>query len=144
MTALNSSVHNSTIHIFPSLKVKLYAELFYAIIPTLFPCFLLICYISLHLVKFLVLSMSLFCSRCMLDLKFTIYHRAASLSSSVDVLAGESFTWLCSNTKSAMDDKTLPTCSVCMRTNHLATKQKLLLKTAELENGIKNEAILLQ
>jgi len=31
-----------------------------------------------------------------------------------------------------------------MRTNHLATKQKLLLKTAELENGIKNEAILLQ
>jgi len=33
---------------FPTLKicrVGLYTELFYAIIPTLFPCFLLICYL---------------------------------------------------------------------------------------------------
>ena len=47
MIALNSSVHNPTLHIFNSGKicrVELCTELFYAIIPTLFVCFLLICY----------------------------------------------------------------------------------------------------
>ena len=60
---------------------KKYAELFYAIIPTLLSILL-----SLHLVTFLafffpVLFVSFFSSRCMLKLSFGIYHRAASLSS---------------------------------------------------------------
>jgi len=42
--ALNSSVYNPTLPIFNSEKVELCTELFYAIIPTLFPCFLLIYY----------------------------------------------------------------------------------------------------
>jgi len=68
----------------------MYMELFYAIISTLFSCFAdLLC---LHVVTFLMvfsLFMSCFSSRCMLELKFAIFHRAASLSSqasSVDVL----------------------------------------------------------
>jgi len=53
MIAQNSSVHNSTLHIFPHQRYvgwSCVAELFYAIIPTLFLCFLLICYpyILLH------------------------------------------------------------------------------------------------
>jgi len=71
--------------------VGLYTEPFYAIIPTLFLCFLLICYpyISLHF--FMVFYSSFFGSRYMLELKFAIYHRAASLSSqaSYAVLAEE-------------------------------------------------------
>jgi len=54
--------------------VKLCTELFYAILPT---CFLLICYPYI-LLCFLILFMSLsFSSKCMLELKFAIYHRAA-------------------------------------------------------------------
>jgi len=54
--------------------------------------------LSLHLFTFsmfvLYLFMSLFFSRCMLELKFVIYHRAASLPSqaSYAVLAEESLT----------------------------------------------------
>jgi len=64
--------------------VALYTELFYAIIPTLFLCFLLICYpyILLHFKCFYsCLCHFLAASRCMLELNFAIYHRAASLSS---------------------------------------------------------------
>jgi len=72
--------------------VEVCTELFYAVIPTLFLCFWLICYpyILLH---YLFLFMSLFfSSRCMLELKFAIYYRAARLPSqgSYAVLAEES------------------------------------------------------
>ena len=50
-------------------------------LPTLFLCFLLICYPYISL-RFLFLFISLlFSSRCMLELKFDIYHTAASPSS---------------------------------------------------------------
>ena len=57
--ASNSLVHNSTLHMFNVeriCKVGLHTELFYAIIPTLFPCFLLIYYpyVSLHFQYFLL------------------------------------------------------------------------------------------
>jgi len=54
--------------------------------------------LSLHLVTFLMIfvlvHVTSFSSRCMLELKFAIYHRAASLSSqaSYAVLAEESLT----------------------------------------------------
>jgi len=77
MIAYNSSVYNPTLHILNSGKiymVKLCTELFYSILPT---CFLLICYPYI-LLCFLILFMSLsFSSKCMLELKFAIYHRAA-------------------------------------------------------------------
>ena len=44
---------NSTLHIFKIYRVELCTELFYAIIPTLFLCFLLICYP--YIVTFLML-----------------------------------------------------------------------------------------
>jgi len=51
------------------------------IISTLFLCFLLI-YISLHFNVFILVYVTfLAASRCMFELKFAIYHRAASLSS---------------------------------------------------------------
>ena len=62
---------------------------------TLFLCFLLICYpyILLHFQCFFILvHVTFFSSRCMLELKFAIYYRAASLPSqaSYAVLAEES------------------------------------------------------
>ena len=78
--------------IFNSGRVELCTELFYAIIPNLFPCFLLICYPYVHLVTFLMLFNRVYVTFCskkyMLELKFLTYHRAANLSSqasSVDV-----------------------------------------------------------
>ena len=75
-------------------RVELCTELFYAIIPTLFLCFLLICYpTSCYIFKvFILVHVTFFSSRCMLELKFTIYYRAASLPSqaSYAVLSEES------------------------------------------------------
>jgi len=74
-------------------RVELCTELFYAIIPT-FPCFLLICYpyILLDFNVFYSCSCHFFSSRCMLELKFAIYCRAATPPShaSYAVLAEES------------------------------------------------------
>jgi len=62
--------------------VELCTEPFYAIIPTLFLCFLLICYpyILLHFWCLHSCSCHFFSSRCMLELKFAICYRAALLS----------------------------------------------------------------
>ena len=49
-------------------RVELCTELFYAIIPTLFLCFLLICYPYIFNAFY-----SGSCSRCMLELKFACY-----------------------------------------------------------------------
>ena len=66
----------------------------FAIIPTLFLCFLLICYPSscYNFNAFFLVHVTFFSSRCMLELKFAIYYRAASLPSqaSYAVLAEES------------------------------------------------------
>jgi len=73
--------------------VELRTELFYAIIPTLL---LFADLLSLHLVAFsmlfILVHVTFFSSRCMLELKFAIYFEAASLPSqaSYAVLAGES------------------------------------------------------
>ena len=67
----------------------LYTELFYAIIHTLLLCFLLICYpyilvtLIFDVFFFILVHFTLFSSRCMLELKFADYHRAAILSSQV-------------------------------------------------------------
>jgi len=78
-------------------RVGLCTELFCAIIPTLFLCFLLISYPYIHLVTFLMffilVHVTFFSSRCiLLGLKFAIYYRAASLptQASYAVLAEES------------------------------------------------------
>jgi len=74
------SVHNSTLHIF---NVERYVG--WGCIPNCFilsslPCFY--AFADLHLVIFLILiHVTFFNSRCMLELKFAIYHRAARLSS---------------------------------------------------------------
>jgi len=77
--------------------VELCTELLYAIIPTLFLCFCWSaipksCYI--FNVFFILVHVPFFNSRCMLELKFAIYYRAASLLSqaSYAVLAEESLT----------------------------------------------------
>ena len=75
--------------------VELCTELFYAIIPTLFLRFFLICYpyILLHFCfSFLFMSLFLAADACMLELKFAICYRAASLPSQAfyAVLAEES------------------------------------------------------
>ena len=89
--------HFITFSLLKICRVELYTELFYSIIPSLFLCFVLCHFFS---------------SRCMLELKFAIYHRAASLSSQASsemyaVLAEESLTRLCSNAESVMVPKTL-------------------------------------
>ena len=76
--------------------MRLYTEQFCAFISTLSMLFADLH--SLHLVTFLMLfilvHVTFFSSKCMLELKFAIYHRAASLSSqaSYAVLAEESWT----------------------------------------------------
>ena len=87
MIAWNSSVHSSTLHIF---NVERYVGW-----GCILNCFMLSPYLlsmlfadllSLHLVTFLMfffilVHVTFFSSRCMIELKFAIYHRAASLSS---------------------------------------------------------------
>ena len=73
-------------------RVEFSTELFYAIIPTLFLCFLQNDMLSLHHITLLMLYILVHVSsRCMLELKFAIYYRAATLPSqaSYAVLAEE-------------------------------------------------------
>jgi len=78
--------------------VELCIELFYANIPTLFLRFfadLLSLATSCYIFNvFILVHVTFFRSRCMLELKFVIYHKAESLSSlaSYAVLAEESLT----------------------------------------------------
>jgi len=71
---------------------------FLRIIPTLFLCFLLICYPYNYFVTFLMffilVHVTFFSSRCMLELKFAICYREASLPSQAfyAVLGEESLT----------------------------------------------------
>jgi len=58
-------------------RVGLYIELVYAIIPTSFHVFLLFCYPYILLMLFMSIFVN---SRCMLELKFAIYHRATKKS----------------------------------------------------------------
>jgi len=94
MIAYNSSVYNLTLHIFPhqryvgrSCVLKYYPYLVSMLFADL---------LSLHLVTnlmfFILVHVTFFNSRCMLELKFAIYHRAASLPSqaSYAVLTEES------------------------------------------------------
>ena len=65
MIAKNSSVYYPTLHIYKYGKiyrVGLYIEQFYAIIPTLFPSFLLICY-PYPILGFFLLAYSITVSR---------------------------------------------------------------------------------
>ena len=91
-------------------RVELCAEMFYAIITTLIPCSLLICYpyILLH---FNVSLCHFSSSRCMLELKFAIYHRAACtgfLRRCVRYWLRNHWAGICSNTESTMDVKDSP------------------------------------
>jgi len=89
----HSSVYDPTLHTFPHqiCRVELCTELFPYLVSTLFADLL-----SLHLVTFLMffilVHVTFFSSRCMLELKFVIYYRAASLPSQASdaVLAEES------------------------------------------------------
>ena len=135
------------------------------------PCLVSTGLLSVHLVTilmFLVSFMSLFGSRCTLELKFAIYHRVTSLSSqvsSVDVcsidcrMTDQAFN--CSNTESTMawlNDKTSPCLHahclpVSMHTDRISNsvilsngyvsllrKWFVCICTSE-ENGIQNETM---
>jgi len=96
MIAQNSSVHNSTLHIF---NVERYVGwgciLNYFMLSSLtLSMFLLICYPYIWFNVSILVHVTYFSSRRMLGLKFAIHDRAASLSSqaSYAVLAEESST----------------------------------------------------
>ena len=124
-------------------RVELCTELFYAIIPTLFLCFLLICYpyILLHFLRFLILvHVTFYSSRCMLELKFTICYRAASLPSqaSYAVLAEESQAFFkhSPHTNSSSN-------RAILRNNYISVLSDLCACVHVKKNGVAKEAIVL-
>ena len=114
------------------------------IIPTLFLCFLLICYpyILLHFLKFFILvHVTIFSSRCMLELKFAIFYRAANLPSqaSYAVLAEESQ----ASFKHSPHTNSIPNSAILIN-NYISLLSNLCACVHMKKNGVVKEAIVLQ
>ena len=96
--------------------------------------------LSLHLVTFLIffilVHVTSFSSRCMLELKFAIYYRAVSLPSqaSYAVLAEESLAFF-AHTNSI---------SIILRNNYISLLSDLCACAHVRKNGVVKEAIVLQ
>ena len=111
--------------------MELCTELFYAIIPTLFLCFLLICYpyILLHFWCFLFSFMSLFCLPSITEQQVSP-HRLPTQ----DWLKNH---WLSSNTKSISN-------SAILRNNYISLLSDLCACVLVKKNGVAKEAIVLR
>ena len=124
--------------------VELCTELFLWDHPYLV-CMLFADLLSLHLLTFLMffilVHVTFFSSRCMLELKFAIYYRAASLPSqaSYAVLAEESqaFFKLSQHTNSISN-------SAILRNNYISLLSDLCACVHMKKNGVVKEAIVLQ
>ena len=121
--------------------MELCIELFYAIIPALLLCFFADL-LSLHLVTFLMFFLvyvTFFSSRCMLELKFAIYYRAASLPSqtSYALLAEESQAFFKHSPQTSSISN-----SAILRNNYISLLSDLFTCVHVKKNGVVKEAII--
>ena len=97
----------------------------------------LLSYILLHLMFFILVHVTFFSSRCMLELKFAIYHRAASLSqASYAVLAEESQAFF----KHSPHTNSISN-SAILRNNYISLLSDLCACVHVKKNGVEKEAI---